>query len=80
MRLKNWNKCEVIKPFPYFAPNTHKLYILRHCINIVFILHCRNITLIHRRLYLKLYNKLYDYPLIAAFDIFCQQEVNWMYN
>jgi hypothetical protein len=24
--------------------------------------------------------QLYNYPLIASFDIFCQQEVNWIYN
>ena len=24
--------------------------------------------------------KLYNYSLIAHFDIFCQQEVNWIYN
>jgi len=24
--------------------------------------------------------KLYNYPSIAPFDIFCQQEVNWIYN
>jgi len=23
--------------------------------------------------------QLYKYPLIAPFDIFCQQEVNWIY-
>jgi len=24
--------------------------------------------------------KLYNYPLIALFAIFCHQEVNWIYN
>ena len=46
MRLKNWDKGEVIEPFPSFAPNTHKLYILRQCIIIVFILQIKN-KLIH---------------------------------
>ena len=36
--LKNWDKVRFTEPFPSFAPNTHKLYILIHCINIVFIL------------------------------------------
>ena len=38
MRLNNWDKGKVPEPFPSFAPNTHKLYILKHCFNIVFIL------------------------------------------
>ena len=34
MRIKNW-KSEIYKHVPSFAPNTHKRYNLRHCINIV---------------------------------------------
>jgi len=40
-------KTRVTKPIPSFAPNTNKCYILRQCINIVFIL--LKTTLIHRR-------------------------------
>ena len=63
---------------PSFAPNTHKLYILKHCINIVLILQRNHINpsqLIFRIFFFK-----YNYPLIASFDIFCQLEVNWIYN
>ena len=35
-RLKNWIKARFIEPFPSLVQNTHKLYILRNCINIVF--------------------------------------------
>ena len=38
------------------------------------------ITLIHQHLYFELKKKLYNYPLIAPFDIFSHQEVNWIYN
>ena len=24
--------------------------------------------------------RIYNYPLIASFDIFCQQEINWIYS
>jgi hypothetical protein len=65
------------EPFPTFALNTHKLDILKHYINIVFILQKNHIN----RLYFELNNKItnvYNYPLITPFDIFCQQEVNWI--
>ena len=38
MRVKNWDKGEVRRAFPQFCENTRKLYILRHCITIVFIM------------------------------------------
>ena len=39
MRLTNWDKRGVhIALFPSFALNTHNFYILRHCIDIAFIL------------------------------------------
>jgi hypothetical protein len=44
MRLKNRDKGEVHRAHS-FAPNTHKLYILKHLINIVFILQKNNINL-----------------------------------
>ena len=64
--LKTGTKWRFTEPFPSFAPNTRKLYILRHCINtcIVFILPKNPLTLI------------YNCPLISPFDIFCQQQVN----
>jgi hypothetical protein len=40
----------------------------------------RKITFIHWRLYFELISKLYSYPLISPFDIFCQQEVNRINN
>ena len=44
MRLKNWDKVEVHKPFPSFALNTNRLYILRHCIIIMLILQKNHIN------------------------------------
>ena len=38
VNLKTGIKARFIEYFPSFVPNTHKLYILIHCINIVFIL------------------------------------------
>jgi hypothetical protein len=37
---KNWDKSD----FSSFVPNKHQLYILRHCIHIVFILHKNHIN------------------------------------
>ena len=40
---------------PSLSPNTPKLYILRHCFNVVFIYYpAEKITLIYRRLYFEL--------------------------
>ena len=39
-----------IEPFPSFEPNTHKHYILRHCINIVFIAQKNHIDSEHRKM------------------------------
>ena len=36
--VKTVIKARITEPFLSFVPNTHKLCILRHCINIVFIL------------------------------------------
>ena len=68
MRLKNWDKGGFTEPSTSFAPNTYKLYILRHCINIVFILQKNHIPP-------STFNFLINYPLIIPFDIFCQQEI-----
>ena len=38
MRLKTGIKSRLTEPFQSFAPNTHKLCILKYCINILFIL------------------------------------------
>ena len=38
MRLKTEVKQRFSENFPSFPPNTHKIYILRHCINVVFVL------------------------------------------
>jgi len=38
LRHSKWNKGEVHRTFSQFAPNIHKHYIFRYCINIVFIL------------------------------------------
>jgi hypothetical protein len=38
MPLKSGIKMRFLDPFTSSDPNTHKLYILGHCINIVFIL------------------------------------------
>ena len=43
MMLKNWDKGEVHLSLS-FAPNTHKLYIIRHCITIVFIMQKKHIN------------------------------------
>jgi hypothetical protein len=47
-RLNNLHKDRFtdLEPFPTFVPNTHKLYILRHCINIVLILQKKYIDLL----------------------------------
>jgi hypothetical protein len=75
--MKTGIKARFTEPFPSFAPNTNKHYILRHCINIVFL---QQYNHINRSTYLKLAMQLYNNPLFASFDIFCQQEVNWIYN
>ena len=36
--MKFWDKNEFTEPVPSFGSNTHKRYILRHCVNIVVIL------------------------------------------
>jgi hypothetical protein len=38
MRLKSGTKERFTEPYHSFAANAHKRYIIRHCINIVFIL------------------------------------------
>jgi hypothetical protein len=38
MRLKTGIKSRLTEPFQSFAPNTHKLCILKYCINILLIL------------------------------------------
>jgi hypothetical protein len=43
-RLKTKMKARFIEPFPSVVPDRHKLYILRHCINIVFILQKNHIN------------------------------------
>ena len=37
MRLKTWIKARFTEPFPSFVPNTHKIDMLGHNIDIVFI-------------------------------------------
>jgi len=65
MRLKNWDKGEVHIAFSQSCDEAYKLDILGHCIKIVLILQ-KKITLIHRRLYFELINKIIqlflDYP------------------
>jgi hypothetical protein len=43
MRFKNWDKDEFHQAFPQFCPE-YTFYILRHCINIVFILQKNHIN------------------------------------
>jgi hypothetical protein len=72
MRLKKLHKDRFtdLETFPIFVQNTHTLYILRHCINIVLILQKNYINLFTIQII-----KLYMYPLIAPFDIFCQLDL-----
>ena len=59
-----------LETFPTFVQNTHTLYILRHCINIVLILQKNYFNLFTNQII-----QLYKYPLIAPFDIFCQLDL-----
>ena len=56
MRLKNWEKESFTEPFSSFGQNTNKLYILKHCINIVFILQKNNIKPQMFKVCIKKYN------------------------
>ena len=65
------------------SPVLHRIhiYFVFYDTALILCLFCRKFTLIHWCLYL-VYNKIewYNYPLVAPFDIFCQKEVNWIYN
>ena len=82
MSLKNWDKARFTDPFPSLVPNTHKLYILIHCINIIW--YCiYPAEESHYFIDIYILNQiitLYNYLLISPFDIFCQQEVYSIYN
>ena len=51
------------KPFPSFAPNTHQLYILGHCINIVFTLQKNHINQSTFTFWINKKRKKSSYPL-----------------
>ena len=61
--LKTVIKARFTEPFPSFPRNTHKLYIIRHCIYIVF-----NIQINHIN---PLTFTLYNYPLFFLLSFFC---------
>jgi hypothetical protein len=67
-----WDKGEVSEPLSNFDSNTHKRYILKHCIAIVFILQKNHIN--PRAVIRELNNKLYNYPFIVPFDIFVNRK------
>jgi len=58
MRLTTWLKARFTQPFHSFAPNAHQLYILRHCINIVFALQ-------------KSRSKNFDFELLIKLSLDC---------
>jgi hypothetical protein len=60
------------------SSSTHKLYILKHYIQIVFIT-TEKVTLIDGWWYFNTKIELYNYPLIVPFDIFGPQEVNYYF-
>jgi hypothetical protein len=65
MRLNNWDKGQVHRAFPH---RIHKNFIYQDTA-LILRLYCRKITLIHVHLYLNEIIKLYDYHLIASYDL-----------
>jgi hypothetical protein len=45
MMLHNWDNDEVHRALSQFEANTLNLYILRHCINIAFVLHTNKVNI-----------------------------------
>ena len=67
---------------PAFPPDLFRIHtnFIFEDTALILCLSCRKITLFPCRYILNKMIKLYNYPFSAPFDIFCQQEVNWIYN
>ena len=68
--LKTGIKVRFTAPFPSFAPNTPKLYILGHCINILFILQKNHISPSTFDLWINYYNHIVI-PCLPLFTLMC---------